>query len=80
MTIELGTIDCSTVLESDPTVRKNIDMVNIVMIMNNKYVKKASADLRRLVMKYRGMLNMTAVTSLFGRSHIIDAILSVNGR
>jgi hypothetical protein len=80
MSIELGTIDCSCVLESDPTVRKYIDMVKMVTTMINKYVKKARADLRRLVMKYSVTLNMTAVASLFGSSQMYEAMLSVKGR
>jgi hypothetical protein len=51
MTIEQGTIVCSIVFESEPTVLKNIDMVKTVAKMKRRYVKNALAVLRRFVMK-----------------------------
>jgi hypothetical protein len=51
ITIDTGTVVCSIVLESDPTMRKNIDTVNMVVNMKRMYVKKAPPLRRRLVMK-----------------------------
>jgi hypothetical protein len=79
MTIEQGIIVCSIVLESEPTVLKYSDIVNIVTNMNSRYVKKALAVLLRLVMKYNATLNITQVAILLGRSHMSDAKLSVHG-
>lgn len=79
ITIEQGIIVCSIVLDNDPTVLKYIDIVNMVVNMNSKYVKKALAVLRKFVMKYSAILNITHVAILFGRSQMSDAKLSVHG-
>lgn len=49
--VEQGGIDCPSVLESEPIIRKVIDMVRTVTKVKNQYVKKALAVRRRFVIK-----------------------------
>jgi len=44
-------IVCSLVLEMDPTIRNNIDIVTMLASMKTKYMNNAAAVLRKLARK-----------------------------
>jgi hypothetical protein len=79
VSVATGAMVCSLVLDRDPIMRKNMDMVRIIINEKRRYVNHADTVRFKFVIKYIGILNMIAVETLFGRSQIIEEQLSING-
>ena len=77
--VNLHTIACDSVLETEAMVRNSMLIVRVMMKLMKKKKKNALGVLLSPAMKYKTMLKMMAFAILYGMSVNMDANASADG-